>query len=203
MQWKNATSRCKKSLGNWLQVASKMTLEEWKWDFMVRHRTYRKVADVFLQGCIPRHLRFCSVLETKSRRRVICHCTGTRKKLRWMGKLKIRGGSGVENAEEIFPGSRCHYLRTGETPCGWWFFTPTKKNDETVKLVNQRIKNDETGLPGFWCHIRLRLKRFQRRLFMILNVHPETLGDMIQFDINLLCFSYFFNSLTMALIKKL
>ena len=26
---------------------------------MVRHRTYRKVADVFLQGCIPRHLRFC------------------------------------------------------------------------------------------------------------------------------------------------
>lgn len=80
----------------------------------------------------------CVFVETKSRRRVICHCTGTRKKLRWMGKLKISGGSGVENAEEIFPGSRCHYLKTGETPFGWWFFTTTQENRETRS--SQRIK---------------------------------------------------------------
>lgn len=87
-------------------------------------------------------------------------------------------------------GSRCHYLKNMVKLLLDDDFSPLlKKNGETRS--SQRIKKDETGLPGFWCHIRLRLKWFQRRLFMILNVHPETLGDMIQFDINLLCFFIF------------
>jgi len=36
-----------------------------------------------------------------------------------MGKLKIRGGSGVENAEEIFPWkSLSLFKKHGETPFG-------------------------------------------------------------------------------------